>query len=75
MPSQIAYCAGCDRNVRVVLRPGAVIEEPEVTPDPHDLVCLEVGETCTGSMCPLFDTPADPDDTPHAHPSTGTKEA
>ncbi|GMV05786.1 MAG: hypothetical protein AMXMBFR53_20630 [Gemmatimonadota bacterium] len=59
MDTRMAYCATCDRPVRVVLkeeaanRPGG-----EVTPD--DVVCLEHGETCgAGTVCPIFDVPSE----------------
>ncbi|MGD2067522.1 MAG: hypothetical protein PVI57_02460 [Gemmatimonadota bacterium] len=56
MDVRIAYCSACDQNVRVLLDPG---QEPMVVEgdDPHDLVCLEYGEKCTGDMCPLFKVP------------------
>lgn len=44
-----AYCSACDQDVRVVRAPGS--------DDPHDLVCLEYGERCTGELCPLFARP------------------
>ena len=58
MDVRIAYCCACDRNVRVLLEPG---REPIAVAgdDPHDLVCLEYGESCTGDMCPLFQVPSE----------------
>lgn len=48
-----AYCSACDREVRVTLRPGA---DP-TNPDPSELICLDHGTVCTGSLCPLFLVP------------------
>lgn len=58
MKVRTAYCSACDRNVRVLLEEG---REPRPAPgeDPHDLVCLEYGESCTGDMCPLFKVPTE----------------
>lgn len=57
MDVRTAYCSACDRNVRVVLKPGA--ERSADAPRASDLVCLEYGDQCTGDMCPLFDVPSD----------------
>jgi hypothetical protein len=46
------YCSGCDRNVQVLMEdPGhddaqASVHDPEI-------ICLEIGEWCTGALCPL----------------------
>ncbi len=57
MKTHKAYCSACDRQVEVVV-PGDL---PEGTlPSAHDpaaCICLEYGETCTGSLCPLFEIP------------------
>ena len=60
METRIAYCATCDRPVRVVVKKTA-----PAWPTPHDLgpgdvVCLEHGETCgAGTICPIFDVPSE----------------
>ena len=41
-----AYCSACDREVRVTLKPGADSDDP----NPADLVCLDHGTVCTGSL-------------------------
>ena len=57
MRTQKAFCSACDRQVEVVIPE----DLPEVTlpsaHDPANCICLEYGETCTGSMCPLFEVP------------------
>jgi hypothetical protein len=57
MEVRTAYCSACDRNVRVVLKPGA--DDEGQAPEASDLICLEHGETCTGDMCPIFDVPTE----------------
>ena len=57
MKVQTAYCSACDRDVQI-----AFPDEPSVT-DGHanildtEVVCLEIGSKCTGSMCPVGATP------------------
>lgn len=59
MKTQKAYCSACDRQVEVVVPE----DLPEGTlPSAHDpsaCICLEYGESCTGSMCPLFEVPTE----------------
>jgi hypothetical protein len=52
----LAYCSGCDRQVRVAVNP-KVVEEGRA-PTANDLICLEHGEACTGSLCPIFGVPS-----------------
>ncbi|MFQ5537192.1 MAG: hypothetical protein ACE5GJ_07035 [Gemmatimonadota bacterium] len=59
MEMRTAYCATCDKAVRVVVRREAPPWPSEHQHDPADIVCLEYGETCTGSLCPLFDLPTE----------------
>ena len=52
MKTQIAYCSACDKDVQIV-----ITDEPSA--DGHanlhdsEVVCLEIGEACTGTMCPI----------------------
>jgi hypothetical protein len=57
MDVHLAYCSGCDRQVRVVVNPKVVAEGRE--PSAEDLICLEHGEACTGSLCPIFGVPTE----------------
>ena len=58
MDKHLAYCSACDRQVEVVVNRGA--RTNPTTGEPEDeIVCLEMGESCTGSMCPMCDVPAD----------------
>lgn len=51
-----AYCSACDRQVEVVVKPSADAD-PETGEPADELVCLEVGHTCTGALCPITDIP------------------
>lgn len=53
----LAYCAGCDRQVRVAVDPEVL--EAGREPTPADLICLEHGRACTGELCPIFNVPSD----------------
>jgi hypothetical protein len=69
--SRTAYCSAMDRNVPVVMKPGAKLGATPSVRDARILMCLDYGVRCTGAMCPLF-TPflprrgADPDVRPDA---------
>jgi hypothetical protein len=53
-----AYCSACDRQVEVAVNPTGNVDP--VTGDPVEkLVCLEVGHTCTGALCPITDATPD----------------
>jgi hypothetical protein len=50
--TQTAFCSACDKDVRIV-----ITDEP--SQDGHanlhesEIVCLEIGDHCTGGMCPI----------------------
>lgn len=54
-----AYCSACDHPVTVA----PLSEFPEAEwPDGADargVVCLEMGASCTGELCPLFEVPTE----------------
>ncbi len=53
----MAYCATCDRQVRVRVK-GAAAPGADLNPD--DVVCLDHGEICSaGTVCPIFDVPSE----------------
>ena len=52
MKSHQLFCSACDRQVRVMISetpPG----EHQATVHDDELICLEIGDHCTGGMCPL----------------------
>jgi hypothetical protein len=57
MKTQTAYCSACDTDVQIV-----ITDEPSADGQAnlHDaeIVCLEIGDNCTGSMCPIGAAPA-----------------
>jgi len=52
MKTQMAFCSACDKDVHIV-----ITDEPsqEGHANLHDseIVCLEIGEGCTGHVCPI----------------------
>jgi hypothetical protein len=57
MKTQKAFCSACDRQVEVVVREDLPEGTLPSAQDPSGCICLEFGESCTGSLCPLFDVP------------------
>ena len=53
----MAYCSACDRQVEVVVPEDFPEGSLPSAHDPASCICLEFGETCTGSLCPLFEAP------------------
>lgn len=56
MQSQTAYCSACDQDVRVVITDAPAHEGQAPLADAQ-VVCLDFGARCTGSMCPMFGMP------------------
>ena len=50
--TQTAYCSACDRDVQILVTDEADHDTQANIPDP-EVVCLEIGERCTGSLCPV----------------------
>ena len=60
METRMAYCATCDRPVRVLVKDGAPAWPNQHDLDSSDIVCLEHGEACSaGTICPIFDVPSE----------------
>jgi len=57
MRTQKAYCSACDRQVEVVILEDLPEGSLPSAHDPASCICLEFGESCTGSLCPLFEIP------------------
>jgi hypothetical protein len=51
-----AYCSACDQDVRLVLTDEPVEDDPSPIHD-CEVVCLEIGEKCTGALCPVGAVP------------------
>ncbi len=57
MEFRMAFCATCDRPVRVMVKTDV---PPGQAPGPDDIVCLDHGEICSaGTVCPIFDVPSE----------------
>ena len=54
MDKHWAYCSACDRQVEVTVDPAGGVD-PATGEVAEALVCLEVGHTCTGALCPISD--------------------
>ena len=52
MRMQTAYCSACDKDVRIVVT-DEPSEDGQANLHEAEIVCLEIGEACTGSMCPI----------------------
>jgi hypothetical protein len=59
MKTHFAYCSACDRQVEVLAREDLPESHSPTAHDASNVVCLEYGDSCTGSMCPLFDLPTE----------------
>jgi hypothetical protein len=57
LDAHLAYCSGCDRQVRVIVNPAVLRAGRE--PTEGDLICLEHGESCNTDLCPLFNVPTE----------------
>jgi hypothetical protein len=52
MQSARIYCSARDQDVQVVLTDVPSADGHANLPD-VEIICLEIGERCTGSMCPI----------------------
>ena len=52
MKSQQIFCGACDREVRVMIT-DAPPHEGQAPLTDEEVICLEIGDKCTGNVCPL----------------------
>lgn len=52
MKNHQLFCSACDRQVKVLISE-APVGEHQATVHDDELICLEIGDHCTGNMCPL----------------------
>ena len=50
------YCSARDQDVRVVLTDEPV-HDPQAPVLDSELICLEIGDHCTGNLCPVCAVP------------------
>lgn len=53
MKTQLAYCSACDHDVRILVTDEARDQEAQANIPDAEIVCLEIGEQCTGNLCPV----------------------
>lgn len=58
MRSQMVYCGACDQQVRVLVTDPPTADGQASLHD-SEVVCLEIGEHCSGSLCPIGATAPD----------------
>ena len=59
MEKRTIYCAGCDREVEVILRDGH--EAASAAPELAGAACLDIARRrCTGTTCPICATAPEP---------------
>ena len=52
MKPREVFCSACDRDVRVLMNDAGHDDAQANVHDP-EVVCLEIGDWCTGNLCPL----------------------
>lgn len=52
MRGTLVYCSACDRQVRVMISE-APAHDGQATLHDEEVICLEIGDRCTGGMCPI----------------------
>jgi len=58
MKSQKIFCGACDREVRVMVT-DAPSHQGQAELTDEEVICLEIGDKCTGNVCPLGATGPD----------------
>lgn len=52
MKFRLEYCSACDHDVRIAITEAPMFDGQANIPDP-EIVCMEIGHQCTGSLCPV----------------------
>jgi len=58
MESHKVFCSACDKEVSILIADGPPGDHQASVHD-DELICLEIGEKCTGALCPLGATAPD----------------
>jgi hypothetical protein len=53
MKVQMAYCSACDRDVQIAFPTEPTVTDGQANIMDTEVLCLEIGRTCTGSLCPI----------------------
>ena len=57
MRTKQAYCSARDQEVRVAWPDAPLHPGQAMAAEPADAVCVDLGERCTGELCPTFRKP------------------
>jgi ribosomal protein S27E len=57
MNSHRIFCSACDRDVQVLFTDESMAADGQATIPDSEVVCLEIGASCTGAMCPIAAQP------------------
>ena len=52
MKTHTAFCSACDRDVQVIM-PEEPLHDAQAPVADAEVVCLEIGDRCTGHLCPI----------------------
>ena len=50
---QMAYCSACDRDVQIGFPTEPTVTDGQANVMDTEVLCLEIGHQCTGSLCPI----------------------
>ena len=53
MKVQMAYCSACDRDVQIGFPTEPTVADGQANIMDTEVLCLEIGHQCTGTMCPI----------------------
>lgn len=53
MKVQMAYCSACDRDVQIAFPTEPTVHDGQANVMDTEVLCLEIGHECTGSLCPI----------------------
>ncbi len=57
MKTQQTFCEACQRRVRLVVPPASAYSGQAVVADQAEVVCLDFGDACPSSGCPVTGLP------------------
>lgn len=53
MRKQKIFCSACDREVSVIMTDVPGVPDGQASLADSELVCIEMGERCSGALCPV----------------------
>ena len=58
MKTQLAYCSTCSRDVHIAFPTEPTEHDGQANITDTEVYCLDIGERCTGAMCPIGAQPS-----------------